>query len=111
MEYTDEDLLASHGKSLDQSLLRKTLRGNQSTGIAVSTSLVGLVYSADRVNWEKPSNFKLLNKKLALANGDYIRPSVMKRPFVYYESNFPKNFVFSSEKRRPIIHWIFTHFI
>jgi hypothetical protein len=41
IEYTDEDLIATHGKSLQESQLRKTLRENQRTGVAISSSLDG----------------------------------------------------------------------
>ncbi|WP_460513710.1 hypothetical protein [Cyclobacterium sediminis] len=41
MEYTNEDLMATNGKSLGQSIWRKRLRENQKTGVAFSTSLDG----------------------------------------------------------------------
>ncbi|MBI0397647.1 glycoside hydrolase family protein [Cyclobacterium marinum] len=199
MEYSDNDLIATHGKSLDQSLIRKTLRENQRTGVAVSSSLdgpwerldqpiiqpsgpittltvnpaiakgkdnhfylivkgdkpdeerfirnqaiaisdspvgpfqmqpnpvidyqdtedmslyydsenqkfygvfhaheyIGLVYSNDGINWKKPSNFKVFNKEIPLANGDLIRPDRMERPFVYFENNQPKTLCLAVKK-------------
>ena len=40
-KYTDQDLIATHGKSLTQSSVRKALRENQRTGVAVSHSING----------------------------------------------------------------------
>ena len=41
MDYTDQDLIDTHGKSLDQSPVRKMLRENQRTGVAIASSLDG----------------------------------------------------------------------
>ena len=41
LSYTEQDLFDTHGKSLNQSPIRKTLRENQRTGVAVSNSISG----------------------------------------------------------------------
>ncbi|MCT4647789.1 MAG: glycoside hydrolase family protein [Carboxylicivirga sp.] len=41
MDYTDQDLIDTHGKTLKTSSVRKTLRENQRTGVAVSSSING----------------------------------------------------------------------
>ncbi|MEM6379363.1 MAG: glycoside hydrolase family protein [Bacteroidota bacterium] len=41
MDYNEQDLTDTHGKSLSQSPIRKMLRENQRTGVAVSSSLNG----------------------------------------------------------------------
>ena len=41
LSYDEQDLYDTHGKSLSQSPIRKTLRENQRTGVAVSNSLEG----------------------------------------------------------------------
>jgi alpha-L-fucosidase len=41
LSYNDQDLFDTHGKSLDQSPIRKMLRENQRTGVAFSSSLSG----------------------------------------------------------------------
>lgn len=41
MDFTDQDLLNTHGKTLRQSPIRKMLRENQRTGVAVSNSING----------------------------------------------------------------------
>jgi len=41
MNYTEKDLFDTHGKSMNQSPIRKTLRENQRTGVAFSSSING----------------------------------------------------------------------
>lgn len=41
LDYTEQDLYDTHGKSLDESPIRKALRNNQRAGVAISNSING----------------------------------------------------------------------
>lgn len=199
LSYTEQDLLDTHGRSLNQSPIRKTLRENQRTGVAISNSIngpwkrldkpiiepsgpittltvnpaidkgedgkyylivkgdkpdeerfirnqaiaisdspigpfemqpkpvidyldtedmslwydekrscfygifhahtyIGLVYSADGINWKKAQSFEVLQKEIPMKNGDILKPDRMERPFVYIEDGEPKTLCLAVKK-------------
>jgi hypothetical protein len=50
---------------------------------------IGLMTSADGLNWKKAANYKVTDKKILLEDGTVFKPGRMERPFVYVENNEP----------------------
>ena len=58
-------------------------------GIFHAHTYIGLVTSADGVNWEKANAYKVMDKLIARKDGESIKPDRMERPFVYLEDGKP----------------------
>jgi hypothetical protein len=57
-------------------------------GIFHSTEgFIGLVTSADGINWEKAKGYKGIPKQLAMMDGTTLAPLRLERPFIYQENN------------------------
>jgi len=53
-------------------------------------SMIGMISSADGVNWKKASEYVLMPKKIPRVDGQEIVPDRMERPFVYVQGNEPR---------------------
>ncbi|WP_237855842.1 sialate O-acetylesterase [Rhodohalobacter sulfatireducens] len=63
---------------------------NQFFAVFHAHNFIGLITSADGVNWRKAVNYEVTTKRLNLANGDVLKPDRMERPFVYLEDGQPR---------------------
>lgn len=53
-------------------------------------SMIGMISSADGVNWKKATEYVLMHKKSLTVEGSKIIPDRMERPFIYVEANEPR---------------------
>ncbi|HUX96542.1 MAG TPA: alpha-L-fucosidase [Bacteroidales bacterium] len=58
-------------------------------GVFHAHTFIGMVSSADGINWKKATEYAITPKKLTLANGEILEPDRMERPFVYQENGNP----------------------
>jgi alpha-L-fucosidase len=59
-------------------------------GIFHAHTFIGMVYSRDGINWDKATEYSIMNKVIPLKNGENIKPDRLERPFVLCENNEPK---------------------
>lgn len=59
-------------------------------GVFHAHQYIGLITSADGINWEKANEYFLKNKVIQKQDGTRILPDRMERPFVYVEDGVPK---------------------
>lgn len=59
-------------------------------GVFHAHQYIGLITSADGINWEKANEYFLKNKVITLEDGNRILPDRMERPFVYVEDGLPR---------------------
>lgn len=58
-------------------------------GVYHAHTYIGLITSADGINWEKAKDSTVTTKLLHMADGTEMRPERMERPFVFTESGKP----------------------
>lgn len=51
---------------------------------------IGMMASSNGVDWRKALDFKIMKKRIPLADGGYILPDRMERPSVFFEDNKPQ---------------------
>ena len=51
---------------------------------------IGMMTSADGLNWEKAEYYEIIKKKIPLGDGSFLEPDRMERPFIYVENGVPK---------------------
>jgi alpha-L-fucosidase len=59
-------------------------------GVFHAHTFIGMVTSADGINWKKATEYALMPKRLPLEEGGEIKPDRMERPFVYTENDEPQ---------------------
>ena len=59
-------------------------------GVFHAHTFIGMVSSADGVNWKKAAEDTLMPKIIPMKNGGEIVPDRMERPFIFTEKNEPK---------------------
>lgn len=50
---------------------------------------IGLICSADGINWEKATNYLVTEKKIEFKDNSFLEPDRMERPFVYLANDVP----------------------
>lgn len=61
-------------------------------------TFIGLITSEDGRHWQKARHFEIMPKKVQLADGTWLEPDRMERPFVYVENGKPKALCLSVKK-------------
>ncbi len=59
---------------------------------------IGLISSADGINWQKAKNDRVTDRNIKFANGTSMMADRMERPFVFLEANNPKVLCLSIKK-------------
>ena len=59
-------------------------------GVFHAHTFIGLVTSADGINWKKANEHVLKLKSLQMQDGSILKPDRMERPFIYAEDGEPK---------------------
>jgi len=59
-------------------------------GVFHAHSFIGMVSSADGINWKKATEYVLMPKMVPMMNGDTLKPDRLERPFIYTEDGQPK---------------------
>ena len=73
----------------DMSLWHDTQR-QRFYGVFHAHTFIGMVTSKDGLQWKKATEYALLPKAVALANGETLQPDRLERPFVYVEEDTPR---------------------
>lgn len=58
-------------------------------GVFHAHSFIGMVASTDGTHWKKATEYALTPKKIRMADGSWLLPDRMERPFVYTEEDEP----------------------
>ncbi len=59
-------------------------------GLFHAHSFIGMVSSADGINWKKATEYAIMPKVIPMRNGRQIRPDRLERPFLYQENGEPR---------------------
>jgi hypothetical protein len=59
-------------------------------GVFHAHTFIGMISSPDGMNWDKASDYVIMEKIISLKNGESIQPDRLERPFVYCEKYQPK---------------------
>ncbi len=59
-------------------------------GVFHAHTFIGMVSSAEGINWEKATEYVLMPKFIPMQSGDTIKTDRLERPFVYTENDEPK---------------------
>ncbi|WP_242118854.1 alpha-L-fucosidase [Aestuariivivens sediminicola] len=63
---------------------------NRFYGVFHAEGFIGMVTSADGINWEPSNEYVLMPKKIKRADGSLLVPDRLERPFMYCEDGSPK---------------------
>lgn len=53
-------------------------------------TFIGMITSANGLNWEKAGHYVVTKKELILKDGTVLKPDRMERPFIYLENDVPR---------------------
>ena len=59
-------------------------------GVFHAHTFIGMVSSADGINWNKATEYTIMPKVIPMENGSNLMPARMERPFIYVDKNEPK---------------------
>ncbi len=59
---------------------------------------IGLISSADGINWDKAQNYNVTEKSISFSDNTTLKPDRMERPFVYLVNDVPKVLCLSIKK-------------
>lgn len=59
---------------------------------------IGMVSSPDGISWGKANEYVITTKKILKADGSYLKPQRLERPFVYVEDNEPQVLALAAKK-------------
>ncbi|WP_375585823.1 glycoside hydrolase family protein [Cyclobacterium xiamenense] len=65
-------------------------RRNLFYGLFHAHRFIGMIQSADGINWKKAPTFEIMEKRIPLADGSVLLPDRMERPFLYQEAGNPR---------------------
>lgn len=57
-------------------------------------NFIGMLTSADGLNWVKAKNYEVCKKEIPYTDGSVLRPERMERPFVFQENGIPASLSF-----------------
>ena len=63
---------------------------NRFYGIFHTHGFIGMVTSADGINWKKSNEYVLMRKEIMTEDGSMLIPDRLERPFIYHEDGKPK---------------------
>ena len=59
-------------------------------GVFHAHTFIGMVSSADGINWKKATEYSLMPKLISQTDDSVLKPDRLERPFVYVENDNPK---------------------
>jgi alpha-L-fucosidase len=59
-------------------------------GVFHAHHFIGMVSSADGINWKKATEYALMPKRIDLKDGSFLKPHRFERPFMFYEDGEEK---------------------